>query len=211
MKTMLGGPSSATTPERPKAAGAPTASTDDIELVERAQAGDSAAFGELVDRNSSMLRRLLFRITRNCEAAWDAMQEALVSAWRNIGRFEGRSKFSTWLTRIGINEVHRGRRRSGVETVELEDSLGERVPDWGGRPDEVFESHEFLDAVERGLDSLQPDHRAAVVLRDVEGFSTREAARMTGVGERAFKSRLHRGRMGLRAELDAYFVEGYVR
>ena len=185
------------------------AESDDERLVARAQDGDRDAFNELAERHSSMLRRLLFRITKDCEAAWDAVQEALLSSWRNIGRFEGRSKFSTWLTRIGINEAYRGMRKGQMELVELDDSVGERVPDWGNRPDDVFESREFLAAVSAGLDELSSDYRAAVVARDVDGLSTREAAEALGIGERALKSRLHRGRMALRAELDGYFEEGY--
>lgn len=185
------------------------AESDDERLVARAQDGDRDAFNELAERHSSMLRRLLFRITKDCEAAWDAVQEALLSSWRNIGRFEGRSKFSTWLTRIGINEAYRGMRKGQMELLELDDSVGERVPDWGNRPDDVFESREFLAAVSAGLDELSSDYRAAVVARDVDGLSTREAAKALGIGERALKSRLHRGRMALRAELDGYFEEGY--
>ncbi|MGB6424712.1 MAG: sigma-70 family RNA polymerase sigma factor [Solirubrobacterales bacterium] len=189
----------------------PGPSADESELIKRAQAGDAEAFNELADRHGSMVRRVLFRILKDCEQAWDAMQEALLGAWRNIGKFEGRAKFSTWLTRIGINEAYRGRRRSGPEVVGLEDSIGERVPDWGNRPDETFESREFLGAVGTALDSLSPDYRTAVVLRDLEGLSTRDAAASAGIEERAFKSRLHRGRMALRAELDEYFSAGYVR
>ena len=71
----------------------------DKSLVERAQRGDSEAFNELADRYSTRLRRVLYRITGNCERVKEAVQEALMRAWLNIGRFEGRSRFSTWLTR----------------------------------------------------------------------------------------------------------------
>jgi RNA polymerase sigma-70 factor (ECF subfamily) len=74
----------------------------------------------------------------------------------------------------------------------------------------VFESREFLAAVERALGELPVDYRVAVTLRDLEGLSLREAADVVGIGERAFKSRLHRGRMALRAMLDQYFEEGYL-
>jgi RNA polymerase sigma-70 factor (ECF subfamily) len=182
---------------------------DDEHLVALAQSGDRAAFDRLAERHSTRLRRLLFRITRDCDAAYDAAQEALIRAWQNIGRFEGRSQFSTWLARIGINEAYRGLRRVGEEPLELDDQVGERIPTWGSRPDEIFESREFLAAVERALSELPLDYRAAVTLRDVEGLSTAEAAEVVGIGERALKSRVHRGRMALRAKLDDYFREGY--
>jgi RNA polymerase sigma-70 factor (ECF subfamily) len=130
-------------------------------------------------------------------------------AWQNIGRFEGRARFSTWLTRIGINEAYRGLRGSSEQPLELSDQFGERIPAWGNRPDEVFESREFLRAVDRSLGELPLDYRTAVMLRDVEGLSTAEAAEILGIGERALKSRVHRGRMALRAKLDDYFDEGY--
>lgn len=179
-------------------------------LIARAQRGDNQAFEELAGRYSSRLRRTLYRITRDCEAAYDAMQEALVRAWQNIKQFKGRSRFYTWLTRIGINEAYRELRRPSAEVLELDDSAGERVPDWGNRPDEVFESREFLAAVGEALAELPADYRIAVELRDVQGLSTAEAAQTLGIGERALKSRLHRGRMALRANLDRYFAEGYL-
>jgi len=185
-----------------------TAAADE-RLVARAQHGDRAAFDELAERHSTRLRRVLFRITRDCDAAFDAVQEALLRAWRNIGRFEGRAQFSTWLTRIGINEAYRGLRRPVEEPLELTDQVGERIAAWGSQPDEIFESREFLAAVDRALGQLPLDYRTAVTLRDVEGFSTAEAAQVLGIGERALKSRVHRGRMALRAELDDYFASGY--
>ena len=130
-------------------------------------------------------------------------------AWKNIARFEGRAQFSTWLTRIGINEAYRGLRREPEQHLELTDQVDERIPSWGARPDEIFESREFLQAVDRALAELPIDYRAAVTLRDVEGLSTAEAADVLGIGERALKSRVHRGRMALRAKLDDYFTEGY--
>ncbi|HSI81088.1 MAG TPA: sigma-70 family RNA polymerase sigma factor [Solirubrobacterales bacterium] len=181
-------------------------------LVARARGGDQDAFNQLAERYSTRLRRALHRITRDCDAAYDAVQEALMRAWQNIGRFEGRSRFYTWLTRIGINEAYRGLRRRTDGPLEIDDPdlVGERVPDWGSSPERVFESREFLGAVDSALAELPLDYRTAVTLRDVEGLSTTEAAEILGIGERALKSRLHRGRMALRAKLDHYFAERYV-
>ncbi len=193
-------------PPRPMPASTP----DDERLVALAQGGDRAAFDVLAERHSTRLRRVLFRITRDCDAAYDAVQEALMRAWNNIGRFEGRSEFSTWLTRIGINEAYRGLRGATERPLELTDQVGERIPAWDSRPEQLAESREFLQAVDRALGELPLDYRTAVTLRDVEGLSTAEAAEILGIGERALKSRVHRGRMALRATLDGYFKEGYV-
>lgn len=184
---------------------------EDRHLVALAQAGDREAFDELAGRYSVRLRRVLWRITGDLEATDDAVQETLVRAWRNIARFQGRSGFFTWLTRIGINESYRAMRGSNQEPLGLLDDVGRRIPDWRARPEDTVESREFLAAVERALGGLPTDYRAAVLLRDVEGMSTTEAAEALAISERALKSRLHRGRRALRAELDSYFREGYVR
>ena len=125
---------------------AQTAESDE-RLISRAQEGDEAAFGELAERYSTRLRRTLYRITRDCDAAYDAVQEALIRAWKNIARFEGRSRFYTWLTRIGINEAYRAIPRHPEEPLEVDDLVGQHVPDWGSQPDRVFESREFLGAI----------------------------------------------------------------
>jgi RNA polymerase sigma-70 factor (ECF subfamily) len=183
---------------------------DEQRLVQRARDGDEEAFNELAGRYSIRLRRTLYRITRDCDAAYDAVQEALMRAWQSIGRFEGRSQFYTWLTRIGINEAYRGLRRPTEESLEVDDRVGERIPAWGSQPEAVFESREFLAAVGQALGELPLDYRTAVTLRDVDGLSAAESAEVLGIGERALKSRLHRGRMALRGKLDDYFSEGYV-
>jgi RNA polymerase sigma factor (sigma-70 family) len=185
-------------------------SDDEERLIAQARGGDQAAFGILAERCSS-LKRLLYRITRDRDAAQDALQEALTRAWLNIARFEGRSRFCTWLTRIAINEAHNLLRPPHAETLELDDQIGERIAGWGNQPDSVFESREFLAAIDNALAELPLDYRTAVTLRDVEGLSTAEAAEILGIGERALKSRVHRGRMALRGRLDGYFKGGYVK
>lgn len=182
---------------------------DEASLIAQARTGDQTAFARLVDGCRSQLRRVLYRVTRDRETAQDALQEALTRAWLNIGRFEGRARFCTWLTRIGINESYNLLRADRGQTIELDDLVGQRVAGWGNQPDSVFESREFLAAIDRALGSLPIDYRTAVTLRDVEGLSTAETAEILGIGERAVKSRLHRGRLALRAQLDDYFESGY--
>lgn len=191
-----------------KPAGRRSGTSAEEALVARAQAGDDRAFEELVHHYSPRLRGVLFRITHDPEAAHDALQDALLRAWQNIDRFQARSSFFTWMTRIAINEAYRTLRRTeATATFPLDDALGERIPGWGGQPETVFESREFLAAIEAALARLPVDYREVVVLRDVEGLSTQDAAEVLGIGERALKSRLHRGRMALRRELDAFFQQ----
>jgi RNA polymerase sigma-70 factor (ECF subfamily) len=184
---------------------------DEERLIAGARAGDQAAFGALAERCSPRLKRVLYRITRDPDAAQDALQEALTRAWLHIGRFEGRSRFCTWLTRIGINEAYNLLRPARADTLELDDQVGQRIAGWGNQPDSVFQSREFLAAIDKALGELPLDYRTAVTLRDVEGLSTAEAADILGIGERALKSRVHRGRMALRIQLDSYFKSGYVK
>ena len=184
---------------------------DEERLIARARAGDHDAFARLAHVHTARLRRMLYRITRDCDTAQDVLQEALTRAWLKLDQFEGRARFSTWLTRIAINEAYDAIRPAGPQTLELDDHVGERVAGWGGEPEAVFEAREFLQAIDQALATLPLDYRTAVVLRDVEGLSTAEAAEILGIGERALKSRLHRGRMALRDQLDGYFTAGYIR
>ncbi len=183
---------------------------DEPQLVAQARQGDQRAFARLTEPCLARLRGVLWRITRDADKTDDALQEAMTRGWLNLARFEGRSRFCTWLTRIGINEAYNAVRPSRPQTLELDDQIGERIPAWGNRPDQVFESREFLAAVDAALAALPVDYRTAVVLRDVEGLSTAEAAETLGIGERALKSRVHRGRQALRAALDDWFASGYV-
>lgn len=189
-------------PDSPERAGG-----DEEALVAAAQSGDHGAFEELVRRYSPRLRGVLFRITRDPENTHDVLQDALLRAWQNIDRFQSRSSFFTWMTRIAINEAYRTIRRDhAAPTLPLDDAVGERIPGWGNRPDEIFESREFLAAIDAALGRLPLEYREAVVLRDIEGLSTSETAEILGIGERALKSRVHRGRMALRRELDEFFA-----
>jgi RNA polymerase sigma-70 factor (ECF subfamily) len=170
-------------------------------LVARAQAGDVAAFERLSSAYADRLFMLLLRLLGDRGEAEDVAQEVMLRAWQGIGNFRGRSSYFTWLYRIAVNEANRalekrGRRPPGVaigaDELQLPDSP-EREP---ARQAEV---RELRGALGRALADLPPDLRTAIVLRDVEGFSTQEAAQIAGVGQAAFKSRLHQARLRVRA------------
>ena len=174
---------------------------DEATLVRRAAAGDMAAFEELVMRHADRLYAALRRFGLDDTEAQDVAQETFVRAWSALERFEGRSRFYTWLYRIAFNEAHRrlGRRRPVGSLVSIEDSgVGDLADDAAG-PAALAEQHELRVALSEALSELPPALRVPVVLRDVEGLSTEEAASVLDVGEAAFKSRLHRGRLALRA------------
>lgn len=178
------------------------------ELIRRARAGDQDAFAELVMMHADPVYGALRRFGLDAAEADEVAQEVFVRAWRGLGRFEERAQFSTWLYRIAFNEAQRRlSRRSPPRAEPIPDgddpivSLPES-PALG--PEAQTLDREFERTLDRALDQLPADWRAAVVLRDIEGLSTHEAADIAGVGEAAFKSRLHRGRMQLRALLEPY-------
>jgi RNA polymerase sigma-70 factor (ECF subfamily) len=184
------------------------ADSSEHELIARARAGDQDAFAELVVLHADRVYGALRRFGLDPDEADEVEQEVFVRAWRGLARFQQRSQFSTWLYRIAFNEAQRrlSRRPPAPPTLEpdREDpivSLRES-PELG--PEAQTLEAEFEWTLERALDQLPADWRAAVVLRDVEGLSTHDAAEVVGIGEAAFKSRLHRGRMELRTLLEPY-------
>jgi RNA polymerase sigma-70 factor (ECF subfamily) len=182
------------------------------ELVQRARAGDEDAFAELVSRHADQVYGALRRFGLDPDEADETAQAVFVRAWRGLARFEGRAQLSTWLYRIAFNEAQRalGRRRSAAARAtapapdDAPDPIAAVAEDELRGPDARALDREFGSELERALDELPPEWRSAVVLRDLEGLSTAEAAEVTGLGEAAFKSRLHRGRMRLRELLGPY-------
>ena len=183
--------------------------TDEQQLIERAQAGDQPAFEELVRRHADRLYAVVLRYVADVEEAEEVTQEAFLRAWRAISDFEGRSQFFTWLYRIGINEAkRRAERRPAPTTVSsLEDEPLEDAPDWSEAPALRAEQGELRRVLERAVRALPVDYRIPLILRDIEGLSTEEAAEVMGLGEVAFKSRLHRARLAVRRAMDEYFIE----
>jgi RNA polymerase sigma-70 factor (ECF subfamily) len=177
--------------------------TPEMQLLARAQRGDVEAFEKLTSGCVDRLFAVALRLVGNRAEAEDVVQETLLRAWRGLGGFRGRSSFFTWLYRIAVNEAKRslekGARRP--ELIDLADDQvqGRSSPSDG--PARRAEHRELLAALDAALLALPLDHRTAVVLRDIEGLSTREAADIVGVGEAAFKSRLHQGRLKIRAAL----------
>jgi RNA polymerase sigma-70 factor (ECF subfamily) len=175
----------------------------DAELVLRARAGDQSAFEALVLRHGDRLHAALRRFGLTPTEADEVAQETLLRAWRALPRFEARASFFTWLYRIAFNEAQRRLARRPPAPPLGEDALAE-LADPGPTTERAAEHQELSAALDRGLLALPAELRAAVVLRDVEGLSTRDAAGVLDLKEAAFKSRLHRGRMQLRAGLVAY-------
>ena len=160
--------------------------------------------------NADRLYAVVLRFTADPTEAEDVMQEAFLRAWRSIGRFQGRSAFFTWLYRIGINEAKRraARRPAPGKETSLEESPIDQAPDWSEAPEPRAEQSDLRRALEEAINTLPLAYRGPLVLRDIEGLSTRQAAEVMELGEAAFKSRLHRARMTVRRAMDEYFLKG---
>ncbi len=180
----------------------------DEELVILARGGNTRAFDELVNRYQNKIYRLARRMTETEEDAEDVLQEAFVKAYKSLGGFKGKSRFSTWLYRITVNLALMKLRKRKLETVPLDQPIETRdgsvqrdIEDGGLDPlDSLIaaESKEILDAAIAGLPA---GHRAVFILRDAEKLSTEDTARVLGITVPAVKSRLHRTRLMLKERL----------
>ena len=155
------------------------------------------------------------RIVGTEEDARDVVQDAFLNAFKNLDRFEGNSKLSTWLHRIAVNAALmklRTRKRKPEQPIDallpafLEDGHHEeRFQSWEEPVDKALERAETRDLVRRQIDALPESYRTVLVLRDIEGLDTEETARMLGLSVNATKIRLHRARQALRAMLAPHF------
>ena len=184
------------------------APTSEHQLIRRARAGDEDAYAELVAIHADRIQGALRRFGLDASEADEVAQDVFLRAWRGLARFEQRAQFSTWLYRIAFNEAQRRLSRRGPARAEPDPDHADPLVNLPASPQLGPEAQaldrEFEQTLERALEQLPAQWRAAVVLRDIEGLSTQEAAAIAGVREAAFKSRLHRGRMGLRALLEPY-------
>jgi RNA polymerase sigma-70 factor (ECF subfamily) len=177
----------------------------DAELISAHNAGDSAAFTELVERYRDRMWALAMRVLRDSEDAADALQDAFVSAFRAAGGFRGESRVSTWLHRIVLNAcLDKIRTRKARRTVQIPEDGFEPGTHHAPARDPMAEAAVRMD-VAQALACLPEQQRAAIVLVDVEGFAVAEAARALGLAEGTVKSRCARGRAKLATLL------GYLR
>ena len=180
------------------------AGLDDAEVVRRVLAGEAALFEVLMRRYNQRVYRAMRSLLRDEREVEDAMQQAWLSAYSHLGQFEGAAAFSTWLTRIALNEaLARVRQRSRLTPLERvpEEDDGMRSP--REDPERRAADRELAVMVEEAVDGLPVHYRSVFMLREIEGMSTSEAAAVLGVSEDVVKVRLHRARVALRDALYA--------
>jgi RNA polymerase sigma-70 factor, ECF subfamily len=176
---------------------------DDQRLISACLAGDNAAFGALVTRYQDRLYNTVFRLVGNTEDARDVVQESFLSAYQSLTAFKGDSLFFTWLYRIAINNAISMKRRQramlrlapGLESGAVSEPAD--LSD-AARPGRSLEMAEDEQTVQQALNQLSPEHRAVLVLKDMEGRKYEEMAELLEVPIGTVRSRLHRARLELR-------------
>jgi len=186
--------------------------TSENTLINSAQHGNMEAFNALVLNYQDMLYRIALRIVHDEATAEDALQEALIHAFRHIKSFRG-GNFKSWLARVTVNasydELRRGKRHNGLP-LEAYTSDGDEVesPDWmrdpTAGPEERAEGSELQRALQQCIKTLIPDYRLMVILVDMEGMSYEEAAEVASVPVGTVKSRLARARTQIRRSLQSH-------
>jgi RNA polymerase sigma-70 factor (ECF subfamily) len=181
-------------------------SADDHRLIADCLAGHQAAFGELVRRHQDRLYSAIYRVVQCAEDSQDVVQEAFLHAYQHLGSFKGDAQFYTWLYRIAMNAaISLRRKRKPVLRIVGPD--GEAVPEPAdpsdtAQPSHGIEQEEREQSVQRGLARLSAEHRAVLVMKDMEGMKYEEMAEVLGVPIGTIRSRLHRARLELRELLE---------
>jgi RNA polymerase sigma-70 factor (ECF subfamily) len=184
---------------------------EEATLVEALRAGDPQAFETMVRLYAGRMLAVARRLVGSDEDARDVVQDALLSAFRSMARFEGHARISTWLHRIVVNTALmklRTRRRKPEESIEpLLPSFNDdghhaiRFSEWEGA-DRVLEREEVRRVVRDAIEGLPEAYRTVLLLRDIEELSTDETAGALEITPNTVKTRLHRARQALRAVLD---------
>ena len=194
MKKTDAGPAAATDEES-----AGTLLDQDAPLVARARAGDRSAFSRLVERHHRRIFNTAYRMVGDREAAADLTQETFLAAWRALGGFEERARFSTWITKIAMNRCRNARRSPALSR--MDPLVADPPADPAKGPEAAVGDRELAAHLERALGEIDPAHREVLVLREIEGLSYEAVAGILDVEEGTVKSRLHRARAALREKL----------
>lgn len=183
---------------------------NDIEqLIQATLQGDSAAFGRLVQKYQDRLYNTMLHVVGDPDECLDVVQEAFVQAYINLASFEGQSAFYTWLYRIGFNvaATHR-RKKKPVQSVDaVYHESGRQIPDRGPAPELPLEQEERCRRVREAIASLNEEHRAILVLREIDGCCYETIAEILDVPIGTVRSRLHRARLMLREKLKEAYAD----
>jgi RNA polymerase sigma-70 factor, ECF subfamily len=187
---------------------------DDVELVKRCQVGDSSAFNDLVIRYRNKVFTMVFGMVQNEQDAWDLAQEGFLKAWKSIHRFKGQSSFYTWLYRIMTNVTIDSLRRKGIHgETEFDDRIAPANVEPGSRttpsdaplPHKKLEQREIRQRIDEAIGKLSPEHRAVIVMKEIEDLQYSEIAEILSCSLGTVMSRLFYARKKLQILLrDVY-------
>jgi RNA polymerase sigma-70 factor, ECF subfamily len=178
----------------------------EVDLVKRCQAGNSEAFDELVIRYRTRVFGMIYNMVHSEQDAWDLAQDSFVKAWKSIGRFRGQSTFYTWIYRIVMNVTIDWLRKKQVKSgAEFDDSIqlkevepGSRtVPQAEALPSEHMEQTEIRGEIDKAIAQLSPEHRAVILMKEIEGMQYHEMAEALGCSIGTVMSRLFYARKKL--------------
>lgn len=194
---------------------AQTETSDDLALVRACKTGDCAAFEEIVKRYDCKLFRIAQYLLHNREDAEDAVQEAFLKAFRHLDQFREEAKFSTWLTRIAMNQAlmvlrkRRSKREVPIDgDFDTDDgTLPIEIADWTPNPEDLYRAGQLREILRNTLQKLGSGLRVVFVLRDIEGLSLEQTAEALGLSVVAVKARSFRARLQLRERLSKYFKQ----
>jgi len=195
MTEKVAGPAVATAPEVPGG----VLVDQDAPLVARAKRGDREAFSRLVERHHRRVFGTAHRMLGDREAAADMTQDTFLAAWRALGGFEERARFSTWITKIAMNRCRNALRASAA--ARTRPLLTDPPADPARGPEAVVGDREVAAHLERALGQIDPGHREILVLREIDGLSYDEMAEILELEAGTVKSRLHRARAALREKI----------
>jgi RNA polymerase sigma-70 factor (ECF subfamily) len=183
------------------------ADVPELELVRQAQMGDTEAFDELVSRFRTRIFGMIYNMVHNEQDAWDLAQDSFLKAWKSIGRFRGQSSFYTWIYRIVMNVTIDWLRKkqvkgSGAEfddTIQLKqiDPASHTVPHADVQPHEHMEHQEIRARIEAAIGQLSPEHRAVILMKEIEDMQYHEIAESLGCSIGTVMSRLFYARKKL--------------
>jgi RNA polymerase sigma-70 factor, ECF subfamily len=190
------------------------AEPDDRELVRRCQEGDANAFDQLVTRYRTKVYAMVYGMVQNEQDAWDLAQEGFLKAWRSIHRFKGQSSFYTWLYRIMTNVTIDSLRRKGIHgEAEFDDRITPANVDPGSRttpsstplPHKKLEQGEIRQRIDEAIAKLTPEHRAVIVMKEIEDLQYNEIAEILNCSIGTVMSRLFYARRKLQNLLRDFY------
>jgi len=179
----------------------------DLELVKRCQEGQAEAFDELVTRYRTRIFAMIYNMVHNEQDAWDLAQESFIKAWKSIKRFRGRSSFYTWMYRIAMNVTIDWLRKKQVKGAGMEfddalqlreiDPASKTVPKADPLPHERMERTEIRAKIDKAIAQLSPEHRAVILMKEIEEMQYHEIAETLGCSIGTVMSRLFYARKKL--------------